>query len=124
MEKEDLILSCLQDLLGQAGNTNQRLEMLQEKTEEMKQEIKNLNEKVGEVEKSLNERIDKVEKRIDEVERNLNEKIDSVERALDTEIDSVYHIALENRRNIQLLLIPVKGANSDQNKHKLQTVVH
>lgn len=38
-----------------------------------------------------------------------------VEKALDIEIDKVYQIALENRNNIEILLIPFNDRNKEMN---------
>lgn len=109
MKKEGLIISYLQDI-------KQDVTAVKQEVADLKQDVAILKQDVVKLEQRLNEKIDSVEQR-------LNDKIDSVEMALDTEIDSVYHIALENKRNIELLLIPFKGRSQGKGKRKLQSAL-
>ena len=101
------------DIRQEVINLNRRVEALEEKVDV-------LDAKIDKVEERLNARIDEVEAklsaRIDEVEAKLSAKIDMVEDALDTEIDAVYQIALQNQNHIETLLIPFNDRNFHVNE--------
>lgn len=149
MNKEDLIISYLQDM-------NQSMDELRHDVTDLKQDMSDLKEKVFGLEQdvsilkndvsylkekvsgleqdvyslksdvsglkgnvsSLNLGMIAIKQEIVDLRQEMNgkidmldQKLDSVEIALDTEIDSVYHIALENKRNIEILLIPFNDRN-------------
>ena len=68
------------------------------------------------MEENLNQRIDGVEEKVDTLRKDMNEKFEMVEKALDSEIDKVYQVALENKRNIEIFLIPFNDRNHHVNE--------
>lgn len=130
---DKIIIQYLENISGrmdkmaaEISDIKRDVQALDEKVNRLEARIDEVEEKltarIDEVEERLSARIDKLEVRIDEVEERLsarineveetlNERIDLVEKALDTEIDSVYKIACENKKNIELLLIPFNDRN-------------
>ena len=101
------------DIRHELINLDQKVEILETK---LSARIDKLESRIDEVETKLSARIDKLESRIDEVETKLSAKIDMVEDALDTEIDAVYQIALINKNHIETLLIPFNDRNFHANE--------
>ena len=101
------------DIRQEIVNLNRRVEILEEKVDMVESK---LSTRIDEVEEKLSARIDKLETRIDVVEDKLSAKIDMVEDALDTEIDAVYQIALLNKNHIEILLIPYNDRNFHANE--------
>ena len=75
-----------------------------------------MDQKIDTVEANLNHRIDAVETDLNTFKIDIQEQMQIVEKALDIEIDRVYQIALENKRNIEMLLIPFNDRNKKMNE--------
>lgn len=119
---DKIIIQYLENISGRMDKMAAEISDIKRDVQALDEKVNRLEARIDEVEERLSARIDKLEVRIDEVEEKLtarineveetlNERIDLVEKALDTEIDSVYKIACENKKNIELLLIPFNDRN-------------
>lgn len=105
------------NLNHEIGNINDKIGSMSQQMDAMGQQIKAMDQKIETMDQkieTMDQKIETMDKRLEKVEdkiEKLDEKIDMVETALDTEINSVYKIALENKNNIETLLIPYNDRN-------------
>ncbi len=113
MNQEKQIIAYLQNITADVGIIAQKLDAVDKKIDRVEE---SLNQRIDRVEESLNQRIDAVEEKVDALRKDMDERFEMVEKALDSEIDKVYQVALENKRNIEIFLIPFNDRNHYMNE--------